>query len=182
MTITYRADLFAQAGVDLAAATTWSAFQEACLRFQEYWAEHGYPHRHAIELSHASSDDLEMLLLQRHVNLVDADGQPRLTDPLVLQTLRFYTQLIAGRRQIGANPAGSGAVGGRLGRGKCLRNDHAGLESAGTPALCPVAGGQIADDAAATLRPRRCADQHLGRHDDRHPGALPADRIAPPGG
>ena len=34
VTITYRADLFAQAGVDLAAATTWSAFQEACLRFE----------------------------------------------------------------------------------------------------------------------------------------------------
>jgi ABC-type glycerol-3-phosphate transport system substrate-binding protein len=106
VTITYRADLFEEAGVDLAAATTWPAFQDACLRFQQYWAEHGFPHRHAIELSHASSDDLEMMLLQRHENLIDAQDQPHLTDPLLLQTLLFYVQLVAGPRQIGANPSG----------------------------------------------------------------------------
>jgi arabinosaccharide transport system substrate-binding protein len=110
VTITYRADLFAQAGMDLAGAKTWPAFQEACLRFQAYWAAHGLPHRHAIELSHASSDDLEIMLLQRHVNLVDADGQPCLTDPRVLQTLMLYTQLIAGPRHIGANPAGGAGL------------------------------------------------------------------------
>ena len=36
-TITYRDDLFREAGVDLAAAKTWPQFQEACLKFQAYW-------------------------------------------------------------------------------------------------------------------------------------------------
>jgi hypothetical protein len=110
VTITYRADLFAKAGIDLAAATTWPKFQDACLRFQAYWANKGFRDRHAIELSHQSSDDLETMLLQRHLNLIDADHISHMTDPVVLQTLLFYAQLVAGPKEIGANPAGGAGL------------------------------------------------------------------------
>jgi hypothetical protein len=110
VTITYRSDLFEQAGIDLATATTWPDFQDACLRFQAYWAEHGFPARHAIELSHESSDDLEIMLLQRHLNLIDAGHISQMTDPVVLRTLLFYAQLVAGSKKIGANPAGGAGL------------------------------------------------------------------------
>ncbi len=103
--ITYRKDLFDEAGIDPRQATTWSQFQELGLEFQVYWANHGRPGRRAIALSNNSSDELVELLLQRHINLIDSSNELHFTDPKLLDTLVFYAQMIAGPRAIAAEPS-----------------------------------------------------------------------------
>ena len=105
VTITYRRDLFDEAGVDLRQARTWSEFQELGLEFGAYWANHGRPGRRAIALSNNSSDELVEMLLQRHINLINSTNRLHFTDPKLLETLVFYAQLIAGPRAIGAEPS-----------------------------------------------------------------------------
>jgi arabinosaccharide transport system substrate-binding protein len=90
-TITYREDLFREAGVDLPAAKTWPEFQEACLKFERYWKSRGYKYRHALELAEGSADDLQKMLLQRGLNGIDTYGNVYLDkDPRFAQTLAFY--------------------------------------------------------------------------------------------
>lgn len=106
-TITYRDDLFREAGVDLSQATTWPAFHEACLRFRDYWRSRGFRQRHAIEMTEGSADDLQKMLLQRGINPIDSHGHIFIDDPRVAQTLAFYAQMVAGKRKINAqNPTG----------------------------------------------------------------------------
>jgi ABC-type glycerol-3-phosphate transport system substrate-binding protein len=47
------------------------------------------------------------MLLQRHVNLIDAQNRVHLTDARVAETISFYAQLVAGPRRIAAE-AGTG--------------------------------------------------------------------------
>jgi arabinosaccharide transport system substrate-binding protein len=108
VSLTYRRDLFEQAGVDLPSATTWPAFQTACLAFQTYWTAHGHPRRRAIELPSNAADYLVCMLLQRHLNLLDSDNTSHLTDPRVADTVAFYARCIAGPRAI-AGDASPGA-------------------------------------------------------------------------
>lgn len=103
MTITYRDDLFRAAGVDLAACRTWREFHRACLTMQEHWRAQGVQPRHAMELFEAGCDLVQLMLLQRGVNLVEADGRVRLADPLVAETLAFYATLVAGPERIGVD-------------------------------------------------------------------------------
>lgn len=103
MTITYREDLFRAAGVDLAACRTWPEFHRACLRMQDHWRAQGVRPRHAMELFEAGCDLVQLMLLQRGVNLVEADGRVRLADPLVAETLAFYATLVAGPERIGVD-------------------------------------------------------------------------------
>jgi len=109
-TISYRHDLFTEAGVDLPAARTWHEFQDACLRFQEYWRARGFRNRHALDLPSADGQWLSMFLLQRHINPIDDQGNVYLTDPRVANTLAFYAQLVSGPRKInGESTGGAGA-------------------------------------------------------------------------
>jgi arabinosaccharide transport system substrate-binding protein len=100
VSITYRSDLFDEAGVDLAAATTWAEFQEKCLEFQAYWRSRGHPHRRALELPVVAPGNLNCMLLQRGINLVDDEDKIYLADPRVAQTLAFYVQCVEGPRRI----------------------------------------------------------------------------------
>ncbi len=109
VTITYRRDLFDQAGVDLASATTWEQFHDRCVAFEAYWHDAREPKRRAIELSRTSASDLMMLLLQRGVNLIDASGEVHLADRQVASTLAFYAQMVAGRRAV-AEGAAAGSM------------------------------------------------------------------------
>jgi len=109
VTITFRDDLFQQAGVDLAASKTWPQFQDNCLKFQRYWQSRGL-RRFGLELPPSLSDYLIIMLLQRHINPIDAAGNIYLTDPRVAQTLAFYAQCVAGPRAIGGW-SGSNAAG-----------------------------------------------------------------------
>jgi ABC-type glycerol-3-phosphate transport system substrate-binding protein len=108
--ISYREDLFREAGVDLPSATTWVEFQEKCLAFQKYWRAHGHPNRHALELRPVDPLHLVLLLLQRRINLVDANNQINIADPKVAETVAFYAQLVEGPRKI-ASDSGSGMAG-----------------------------------------------------------------------
>ncbi|MEO6434584.1 MAG: extracellular solute-binding protein [Tepidisphaeraceae bacterium] len=109
-TITYREDLFRQAGVDLAAAKTWKQFHDACFQFNQYWKQPGVKYRHAFELPEAASDFLQAMLLQRGVNPIDSYGKVFIDDPKVAQTLAFYATMVAGPRKVTAQtPAGIGA-------------------------------------------------------------------------
>src|SRR5688500_5961949 len=111
LSITYRKDLYDEAGVDLESARTWPEFQEKCLEFQRYWRSRGYAQRHALELSRASSDYVIAMLLQRGINLIDDRENVYLTDPRVAQTVAFYAQLVAGPRQIAGESVGVAAAG-----------------------------------------------------------------------
>ena len=99
--ITYRKDLFDQAGVDLASVTTWPEFQLAALRFQNYWLKRGQP-RAAIGLSSVSPDLLMVMLRQQHVQLVDPELNVHLSDDKVAAMLNWYAQAVAGPNRIGA--------------------------------------------------------------------------------
>ncbi len=102
-TLVYRKDLFDEAGVDLESAATWPAMQERCLQFQKYWSEQGKPERRALELFTTQSEELLMMLLQRHINLVDDDNRIHFTDPAVAETVAFYAQLVAGPKCVAAD-------------------------------------------------------------------------------
>jgi arabinosaccharide transport system substrate-binding protein len=102
VSLTYREDLFREAGIDLSASKTWPEFQEQCVAFQKYWHHRGVTYRHALELPGSASDDLVIMLLQRHVNVVDDHDQIHLTEDKVIKTIAFYAQLVAGPQPIGA--------------------------------------------------------------------------------
>ncbi len=95
VTITYRKDLFDEAGVDLEKAATWPAFREACLAFQAYWAGRGV-RRHAMEFADASGDHLIPMLLQRGLNPIDERGEIRMTEDRFIETVAFYVECLAG--------------------------------------------------------------------------------------
>ncbi|HEX3358612.1 MAG TPA: extracellular solute-binding protein [Tepidisphaeraceae bacterium] len=110
--ITYRKDLYDQAGVDLAAAKTWREFQQDCLKFRRYWLAQGRP-RWAIGLSRSSSDNITMLLQQRDINLVDDHNRIFINDPRVADTIRVYCDMVAGKEPAGTDfsPAPGGNYG-----------------------------------------------------------------------
>jgi arabinosaccharide transport system substrate-binding protein len=109
VSISYRKDLFDEAGIDLASSKTWHEFQDNCLKFQAYWKSRGYPLRHAMELPTTASDYLVVMLLQRHINILDDHNKIHFTDPNVAETIAFYAQLVAGDRAIAtdATPGGN---------------------------------------------------------------------------
>jgi arabinosaccharide transport system substrate-binding protein len=110
--LVYRHDLFMEAGIDLLKESsdpqkplTWPRFQELSLQFKRYWTSKGRPDRHPIELRTGGVDDLLVILLQRHLNLIDKDERIQFTDPKFVKTVAFYAQLVAGPRRIGGQSA-----------------------------------------------------------------------------
>ena len=111
VTLVYRADLFQQAGIDLPAMKTWPQFRQACLDFQYYWAARGVKNRHAMELMNASADHLIPMLLQRHLNPIDADGTIHLGEDRFIDTVAFYAECVAGPTNIASqSPAAAGGL------------------------------------------------------------------------
>jgi arabinosaccharide transport system substrate-binding protein len=101
-TITYRKDLFDQAGVDLQSAQTWPEFQRRALEFENYWQRRGQP-RAAMGLSSVTPDLLLVMLRQQHVQLVDAELGVHLADEKVVQTLCWYAQAVTGPARMAAD-------------------------------------------------------------------------------
>ncbi len=108
--LTYRKDLFEEAGIDLSAVQTWEEFHEKGLAFVKYWRERGVYNRWAIELPFASADYLTLMLMQRGINVLDDHNNVYLNDPRVTETIVFYVGMIAGPRRI----AGEATPGGLL--------------------------------------------------------------------
>src|SRR5205807_209390 len=100
VSITYRKDLFDEAGVDLGSAKTWPEFQGKCVKFQEYWHARGFPNRMALETPQRESDLTIIMLLQQHVNILDGDNRVHFDDPKVAETICFFSRLAAGPRLI----------------------------------------------------------------------------------
>jgi arabinosaccharide transport system substrate-binding protein len=103
VSLTYRKDLYDEAGVDPTLAHTWPELQQACLRFQAYWQAHGQPRRHAMELATHATDYLTIMLQQRHIPLLDGENHISMADPKVARTIAFYTAMVAGPGQIGGD-------------------------------------------------------------------------------
>src|SRR5215212_5705417 len=108
VTISYRKDLFDEAGVELAAAKNWDEFQILCLKAQEYWRKKGFDRRYAIEMPAAKPDYLVAMLLQRHINLIDEHNQVHLNDAKVADTVARYALMVKGKRRIGADSTPGG--------------------------------------------------------------------------
>ena len=106
VTLTYRHDLFTEAGVDLPSATTWPQFHDPLPPVPDLLARPRPPQplRHGTPPGHG--DNVVVMLLQRGVNLVDSDDRIHVTDPKVAQTIAFYAQLVAGPKRIGVESAG----------------------------------------------------------------------------
>jgi len=105
-TISYRKDLFDEAGVSLDDVTSWDDYQSRCLKFQSYWQQRGR-NRLSLGLSTNMADALSLMLMQQHIDLIDPDFNIHLTDEKVLKTLVWYAQATAGPKMIGTdfNPA-----------------------------------------------------------------------------
>jgi arabinosaccharide transport system substrate-binding protein len=111
VTLTYRDDLYREAGIDLSTVKTWPELHEACLKFEAYWRGRGYRERHAIQAAGGDSGIVQQILLQRHINLVDQHNKVHINDPRVAQTVAFYAQMVAGPRAVGGqSTAGTGAL------------------------------------------------------------------------
>lgn len=109
--LVYREDLFRPAGIDLPSMKTWPEFRSACLSFQDYWAARGVKNRHAMELQNSSADHLLPMLLQRHLNPIDGDGNIAMTQDKFVETVAFYAACIAGPTKIASQaPAGAGGL------------------------------------------------------------------------
>lgn len=107
--LAYRQDLFEEAGIDVEGIKTWEAFHETGLEFSRYWSRHGHPEYRALEMPRTNTSILEVMLLQRGINLVDQEGQVHLDHPLTLDTLCRYVRMAAGDKVVGSQPA-SGAM------------------------------------------------------------------------
>lgn len=108
VTLTYRADLYAEAGIDLDQVQTWAEFHEKGLRFVNYWRDRGVRGRWAIELPSTSADYLTVMLLQRGINVLNDRNEVLLADPRVAETIALYAPMVAGPRRIAgqATPGG----------------------------------------------------------------------------
>jgi len=106
VTITYRDDLFREAGIDLAGARTWGEFHQLCEDFEHYWQKRGMRYRHAIELPVADSGYIVAMLLQRGINIIDDHNRVHIDDPKVANTVAFYAELVAGPRRVAAQSSG----------------------------------------------------------------------------
>lgn len=107
VTLTYRHDLWTEAGIDLESVVTWSDFAEAAKRYREYWRGRGHPERVALELTPSAPGDLITLLLQRDLNIVDQSLSVHLNDARVIDTVAHYARWVAGRDRF-AGPTSSG--------------------------------------------------------------------------
>ncbi len=95
VTLTYREDLFREAGIDLSACQDWISFRNACRKYQLFWSQRGIDRR-AMQLSRWSASDLMILIQQQHITLFDHTGRPSLSSPALARTIAFYATLVAG--------------------------------------------------------------------------------------
>ncbi len=111
VSLVYRSDLFEQAGIDLVSKKTWPEFRQACMAFQAYWKAHGALNRHAMELQKSSADHLLPMLLQRHLNPINGNGEIEITREKFIETVAFYIECVSGPTNIGAQaPSTAGGL------------------------------------------------------------------------
>lgn len=102
----YREDLYREAGIDLESTKTWPELHQKFLDFENYWKGHGKPTRHAVEAGIADTSLVQMILLARHLNVIDQYQKLHINDPRIAQTIAFYAQMVAGPKRIGGQSTG----------------------------------------------------------------------------
>ncbi|MFP4052675.1 MAG: ABC transporter substrate-binding protein [Phycisphaerae bacterium] len=106
--LAYRKDIFDELGIDASKLTTWDKFIEVGRRITRREGEEGtdaaHPPRYMINLSKKQAYSFEVLLFQRGGDYFDHQGRLTMDSDLALDTLRWYTRLIAGPQRIAADP------------------------------------------------------------------------------
>ncbi|HUT35015.1 MAG TPA: extracellular solute-binding protein [Planctomycetota bacterium] len=98
--LAYRRDLFEELGIDPDKIETWDDFIREGRRIT-------IPDkRYMIQLSDSSGWSMEPFLYQRDAGLFDADGKLVMDGELALDTLKWYTRLVAGPQKIGNDIGG----------------------------------------------------------------------------
>ena len=151
----------------------------SALEFQKYWADHGRPRPHRHRSVHRFvPDEIVEILLQRHINLIDSSKKLHFTDPELLDTAIFLRA--TDRRPVGdrCRTIAGHPVDRRSDPRQRLRHLLARLEGRLSPRIYAASRRQSAMMPLPHSNPRRRADEHLRRHDDRHLPHLPASPAA----
>jgi arabinosaccharide transport system substrate-binding protein len=93
--LAYRADLFAEVGLDPAQAQTWDELIELCRQYESARLDRGQAGFRSIELPPAGAGVLLLILQQRQIALISPSGRPDLSDPRLLQTLLDYASWVS---------------------------------------------------------------------------------------
>ncbi len=102
--ILYRQDLFDQARIDLTHVRTWEQLHASAIAFEGVMKSRQRPTR-AMLLPKVSADVVLMMLQQRGVDPVDAQGIVHLTDRRVAGTIAFYASMVAGDLAVSTEPS-----------------------------------------------------------------------------
>lgn len=95
--LAYRADLFAELGIDPDKIETWDDLIREGRRITNH------VDRYMLNLAKSGSESIEVLLFQRGGGYFDADGRLIMDDDLAAETVRWYIPLVAGPRRIAAD-------------------------------------------------------------------------------
>jgi len=104
--LAYRRDLFARYGIDANELTTWEEFIAAGRRVTV--ARGGSGDVYMINLAATASHSFEVFLFQRGGGYFNAAGEVIIDDDLAVDTLKWYTRLLAGPNRIAADPGMDG--------------------------------------------------------------------------
>ena len=96
--LAYRADLFAELGIDPNKLDTWSDFIREGRRVTNR------TDRYMINLEKSSGSSVEILLFQRGGGYFDANGELTLDDEIAVETITWFVPLVTGPDRIAASP------------------------------------------------------------------------------
>ncbi len=161
--LAYRRDIVENLGIDVAAIKTWDDFAAMGRRITDDLDGNGVTDRYALDLPTASTDILELLILQRGGAIFDAEGNVAFDSPIVADTICWYVRQTTGKTRI-SFPAGSGQTMSKImldglvvfyfapdWRSKQVRNRR------------PRHGWKNGAHAATRVGARRSPGKHLGR-------------------
>ena len=94
----YRDDVFRGAGIEPDSIETWQEFVEAGQTVTKDTDGDGEPDQYPLMLSTHEYGDFWLMLLQRGGGMFDASGRVIIDDPLAIETLAFYCDMLNGRR------------------------------------------------------------------------------------
>ena len=98
----YNREEFEKCGVNPSEIETWEDFHQAGKRLTRDLNGDGIIDTYAIELNDTIADQFHQMLLQRGVDYFGTDGNLRLEEDVVADTLAFYLKMATGPERIGA--------------------------------------------------------------------------------
>ena len=104
--LAYRRDLIEELGIDVASLKTWSDFTEMGRRVTADLTGDGYPDRYALDLSSGGGSSLQILMLQRGGQFLDAEGRVAFDSPETADAILWHLEQMHGRSPIAYNAGG----------------------------------------------------------------------------